>query len=131
MNKAPRYMREYASSIKKSAEGRKKDEEGMIIEREAMQFLRNCAIKKKGCFMMTKQEKFKCEKLAEEALRNLENSNIEYAKYERLKKEEKKTDAECSLRNADQLLGYAQGIYQALAVLGYQSEKMKALTDLL
>lgn len=25
MNKAPRYMREYASSIKKSAEGRKKD----------------------------------------------------------------------------------------------------------
>ena len=80
---------------------------------------------------MTKQEKIKCERLIEEMERNFENSNIEYAKYERLKKEEKKTDAECSLRNADQLLGYAQGIYQALAVLGYQSEKMKALTDLL
>ena len=62
MNKAPRYMREYASSIKKSAEGRKKDlghvnddvwddtiikvdriikryEVGMITEREAMQLL--------------------------------------------------------------------------------------------
>lgn len=80
---------------------------------------------------MTKQEKLKCEKLAEEALRSLENSNIEYSKYKRLEKEEKQIDAECALRNADQLLGYAQGIYQALAVLGYQSEKMKALTDLL
>lgn len=62
MNKAPRYMREYASSIKKSAERRKKDlkhvnddvwddtiikvdriikryEGGMITEREAMQLL--------------------------------------------------------------------------------------------
>lgn len=62
MNKAPRYMREYASSIKKSAEGRKKDlghvnddvwddtiikadrivkryEGGMVTEREAMQLL--------------------------------------------------------------------------------------------
>lgn len=63
MNKIPRYMREYASSIKKSAEKRKKDfddpinddvwndtiikadrivrnyENGRIIEREAMQFL--------------------------------------------------------------------------------------------
>lgn len=80
---------------------------------------------------MTKRETLKCEKLAEEALRSLENSDIEYSKYERLKKEEKKVDAECALRNADQLLGYVQGIYQALAVIGYQSEKMKALTDLL
>ena len=62
MNKAPRYMRESASAIKKSAEGRKKDlghvnddvwddtiikvdriikryEGGMITEREAMQLL--------------------------------------------------------------------------------------------
>ena len=80
---------------------------------------------------MTKQEKNKCEGLMKEALRNLENSNIEYAKHERLKKEEKKTDAECALRNADQLRGYAEGIYQALVCIGYQSEKMKALTDLL
>ena len=62
MNKAPRYMREYASVIKKSAERRKKDlghidddvwddtiikadwiikryEGGMITEREAMHLL--------------------------------------------------------------------------------------------
>lgn len=62
MNKAPRYMREYASAIKKSAERRKKDlghinddvwndtiikadriikryEGGMVTEREAMQLL--------------------------------------------------------------------------------------------
>lgn len=78
---------------------------------------------------MTKIEKAKCERLIEEAERNLENSNIEYAKYERLKREEKKVDAECALRNADQLCGYAEGIYQALSVIGYSSESMKALTE--
>lgn len=78
---------------------------------------------------MTKIEKAKCERLIEEAERNMENSNIEYAKYERLKREEKKVDAECALRNADQLCGYAEGIYQALSVIGYSSESMKALTE--
>ena len=77
---------------------------------------------------MTKIEKTKCERLIEEAERNLEDSNIKYAKYERLQKEGKKVDAECALRNADQLRGYAEGIYQALAVMGYSSESMKALT---
>lgn len=78
---------------------------------------------------MTKIEKERCEKLIEEAERNLENSNIEYSKYERLKKEEKEIDAECALRNADQLRGYAEGIYQALAVIGYSSANMKELTE--
>lgn len=80
---------------------------------------------------MTKVEKRRCEKLIEEAERNLENSNIEYSKYERLKREEKKVDAECALRNADQLRGYAEGIYQSLAVIGYSSESMKKLGDLI
>lgn len=80
---------------------------------------------------LTKQEKLQCEKLADEALRSLENSDIEYSKYERFQKEEKKVDAECALRYADQLLGYAQGIYQALVVIGYNCEKMKTVTDLL
>lgn len=80
---------------------------------------------------MTKIEKAKCERLIEEAKRNLEDSNIEYAKYERLKREEKKVDAECALRNADQLQGYAEGIYQALSVIGYSSESMKALTEII
>ena len=78
---------------------------------------------------MTKVEKQRCEKLVEEAERNLENSDLEYSKYERLKKEEEKNDAECALRNADQLRGYAEGIYQALVVIGYSSESMKELTE--
>lgn len=78
---------------------------------------------------MTKVEKARCEKLIEEAERNLENSNMEYSKYERLQKEEKKIDAECALRNADQLRGYAEGIYQALVVIGYSSASMKELTE--
>ena len=78
---------------------------------------------------MTKVEKARCEKLIEEAERNLENSNIEYSKYERLKREGKKVDVVCALRNADQLCGYAEGIYQALAVIGYSSASMKELTE--
>ena len=78
---------------------------------------------------MTKIEKERCEKLIEEAEINLERSDMEYSKYERLRKEEKKIDAECALRNADQLRGYAEGIYQALAVIGYSSESMKELTE--
>ena len=80
---------------------------------------------------MTKVEKRRCEKLIEEAERNLENSNIEYSKYERLRREEKKVDAECALRNADQLRGYAEGIHQALAVIGYSSKSMKKLSELI
>lgn len=78
---------------------------------------------------MTKTEKLRCERLIKEAERNLENSNIEYSKYERLKREGKKVDAVCALRNADQLCGYAEGIYQALTVIGYSSESMKELTE--
>lgn len=77
---------------------------------------------------MTKVEKQRCEKLVEEAERNLENSDVEYSKSERLQKEGKIIDAECALRNADQLRGYAEGIYQALAVIGYYSASMEELT---
>lgn len=79
---------------------------------------------------MTKIEKQRCENLIEEAERNLNNSNMEYSKYERLK-EEKKIDAECALRNADQLRGYAEGIYQALTVIGYYSASMEELTEII
>lgn len=78
---------------------------------------------------MTKIERKRCEKLIEEAERNLNNSDMEYSKYERLKKEEEKINAECALRNADQLRGYAEGIYQALVVIGYSSASMKELTE--
>lgn len=77
---------------------------------------------------MTKIEKERCEKLIEEARRNLNNSDVEYSKSERLQKEGKIIDAECALRNADQLRGYAEGIYQALTVIGYYSASMEELT---
>ena len=78
---------------------------------------------------MTKVEKERCRRLTEEAERNLENSNIEYSKYTKLQKEGKEVDAGCALRNADQLRGYAEGIYQALVVIGYSSTAMKELTE--
>lgn len=78
---------------------------------------------------MTKIEKARCENLIEEARRNLNNSDVEYSKSERLQKEGKIIDAECALRNADQLRGYAEGIYQALVVIGYYSTRMKDLTE--
>lgn len=80
---------------------------------------------------MTKIERKRCERLIEEAEINLERSDMEYSKYERLRKEEKKVDAECALRKADQLRGYAEGIYQALAVIGYSSASMKELTEII
>ncbi len=79
---------------------------------------------------MTKIERKRCEKLIDEAERNLENSDMEYSKYEGLK-QKNKIDAECALRNADQLRGYAEGIYQALAVIGYSSGSMKKLGELI
>lgn len=80
---------------------------------------------------MTKQEKLQCEKLADEAIRKFEESDEEYERYTLLKESEKLTDAKIMLRNADQDLGYAQGIYQALVCIGYKGEKMVTLTELL
>lgn len=80
---------------------------------------------------MTKLEKSKCEALLDEAIRKANNSKEDYAAYERLLKEGKQIDAECRLRVADQEIGYADGINQVLATLGFQHEKMKELSDLL
>lgn len=80
---------------------------------------------------MTKQEKLQCDKLADEAIRKFGESAEEYKRYTLLKATEKLTDAEIMLRNADQDLGYAQGIYQALVCIGYKDEKMERLTELL
>lgn len=80
---------------------------------------------------MTKVEKSKCEKLMEEAIRKANNSNEDYKAYERLSKEGKEIDAECKLRLAEQEIGYAEGINQVLATLGFKHDRMKELTDLL
>lgn len=80
---------------------------------------------------MTKAEYRKCEKLMEEAIRNANNSNIDYKAYEQLRKEGKEIDAECKLRASDQAIGYADGINQALSMLGFKHDRMKELSDLL
>lgn len=80
---------------------------------------------------MTKLEYGKCEKLMEEAIRKANNSNEDYKAFERLRKEGKKVDAKCKLRLADQEIGYAEGINQALATLGFKHDRMKELSKLL
>lgn len=67
----------------------------------------------------------------EEAIRKANNSNEDYKAYERLRKEGKEVDAECKLRLADQEIGYAEGINQALATLGFKHDRMKELSNLL
>ena len=80
---------------------------------------------------MTKLEYGKCEKLMEEAIRKANNSNEDYKAFERLRKEGKEVDAKCKLRLADQEIGYAEGINQALATLGFKHDRMKELSKLL
>lgn len=80
---------------------------------------------------MTKTEYGKCKKLMEEAIRKANNSNEDYKAFERLRKEGKEVDAECKLRLADQEIGYAEGINQALVTLGFKHDRMKELSELL
>lgn len=80
---------------------------------------------------MTKTEYGKCEKLMEEAIRKAKQSDEDYREYECLKKEGKSVDAECKLRVADQEIGYAEGINQALVTLGFKHDRMKELSELL
>lgn len=80
---------------------------------------------------MTKQEIKKCERLMYDAIRKATNSKENYAAHERLLKEGKQVDAECKLRLADQEIGYAEGINQVLATLGFKHNSMKELLKLL
>lgn len=80
---------------------------------------------------MNKLEYEKCEKLMEEAIIKANNSIENYKAYERLLKEGKKVDAEYKFRLADQEIGYAEGINQVLATLGFKHDRMKELSKLL
>lgn len=80
---------------------------------------------------MTKIEYGKCVKLMEDAIRKAINSSEDYKAYERLRKEGKEIDAKCKQRVADQELGYADGINQVLATLGFKHDRMKELSELL
>lgn len=80
---------------------------------------------------MTKIEKRRCEQLAQEALKSLRNASTEYGEWELLGRGNSPTAAQISLRKADRHQGYAEGIYQALVVIGYNSESMKELSELI
>lgn len=80
---------------------------------------------------MTKLEYTKCEKLMNEAIRNAENANESWKKYERYKKENNIVEAEIGMREFDYHIGYAEGINQALAIIGFKHERMAELCKLI
>lgn len=80
---------------------------------------------------MTKIEKRRCEQLAQEAINKCLKSKEEYKNWESCKKNNDSMGAHLALRKADQDYGYAEGIYQALVVVGYDSESMEELSDLI
>ena len=80
---------------------------------------------------MTKVENMRCKKLMEEAIRKANDSKEDYRAYKKLLKDGKQIDAECKLRVADQKIGYAEGIRQALVCIGFTHERMKELDELL
>lgn len=79
---------------------------------------------------MTKTEYKKCERLMEEAIRKAADSKREYSRYELFLQKNDTTHAEVEQRKADQHYGYAEGINQVLAVLGFKHDKMKELSKL-
>lgn len=79
---------------------------------------------------MTKIEYGKCEKLMEEAIMEMRQSNEEYKAYNQLLNKDI-TKAETEQRKADQHYGEAIGIEQALATLGFKHDRMKELSKLL
>lgn len=79
---------------------------------------------------MTKIENGKCEKLMEEAINNAKQADEEYKTCIQLLNE-CKIGADTEQRKADQHYGYADGIRQALATLGFKHDRMKELTELL
>ena len=67
---------------------------------------------------MTKAEYGKCEKLMEDAINKAKASAGEYKRYELFLQNGNPINAEVEQRKADQHYGYAEGIYQTLALLG-------------
>lgn len=77
---------------------------------------------------MTKLEYVKCEKLMEEAIKKAKAANEDFSNYNAEKDE---TNKRILLERGQNRLGYAEGIHQALAVLGFKHTRMKMLEDLL
>lgn len=77
---------------------------------------------------MTKVEYRKCEKLMDEAIRQGEKAREEFSK---ANEKNGKGTFELLRLQAQNHLGYAEGINQALAVLGFKHDRMKVLSELL
>ena len=77
---------------------------------------------------MTKVEYKKCEMLMEEAIRQGEKAREEFSK---ANEKNGKGTFELLRLQAQNHLGYAEGINQALAVFGFKHDRMKDLFDLL
>lgn len=77
---------------------------------------------------MTKLEYTKCEKLLDEAIRNAENANEEFSKAGKCYDTTERHILETKAWNHR---GYAEGIIQALNVIGFKNEIMEKLNKLL
>lgn len=80
---------------------------------------------------MTNTEKAKAEKLIDKAIRKYQSANDDWKEYERYKKENDLVSAETYLRKFQDGISYAEGIYNALVVIGFTHPKMKELSDML
>ena len=80
---------------------------------------------------MTKSEKHNCELLMYEAISNAENAKMEYAEAKKHLVDANELEREIAQRKADQHIGYAEGIHQALSVIGFKHEDMKRLENLI
>lgn len=77
---------------------------------------------------MTKLEYEKCKKVMEEAIRKAEQAKEEFDKA-RLEKDI--YDLQMLMESAQNHLGYAEGIQQTLATIGFKHERMKELGKLI
>lgn len=77
---------------------------------------------------MTKLEYTKCEKLMDEAIRNAETANEEFYKAGNSYDTTERHILETKAWNHR---GYAEGINQVLAVIGFKHERMEELSKLI
>lgn len=77
---------------------------------------------------MTKVEYARCERLMEEAIQKATQAKEEFDKA-RLEKDI--YDLQILMESAQNHLGYAEGINQALVVLGFKHDRIKELSGLL
>lgn len=83
---------------------------------------------------MTNIEKAKAEKLIDEVIkviRKYQDTNDDWKAYERCKEENDLVSAETYLRKFQDGISYAEGIYKALVVIGFNHPKMKEFSDMM